>query len=132
CLGTADRFGPLLRRNGFEFAPLQAPWVQRRLELDPATPLTEMRLLLADGSTFGGADALVVIARHVWWGWPLFLFAKIPGVLPLLRAIYLQIAARRNCLNGTCAIQQPRRWWPLLVLPIATFFFRNDMPAWVF
>ena len=52
-------------------------------------PLVEMKILLRDGEIYGGADALVEIARAIWWLWPLFIFAQIPGAKALLRKTYL-------------------------------------------
>src|SRR5258708_16067523 len=89
-------------------APLQAPWVLKRLKLDPQTPLTEMRLLKANGDTIGGADAIVEVARQIWWGWPVFALSRIPGMMPLFRALYRGVAARRHCLGkGTWATGLP-------------------------
>jgi len=31
-----------------------------------------MRLRLRDGRVFGGAAAVVEIARRIWWAWPLW------------------------------------------------------------
>ena len=61
-----------------------------------------MELVKSDGRILGGADAVVELARRVWWGWPLWVFAQAPGSRPLLRAAYRWIAARRHCLGGTC------------------------------
>lgn len=62
--------------------------------------LSELRLLRADGRCLGGAEAIVDIARHVWWGWPLVAFARWPGARRLLAAGYRWVANRR----GSCAI----------------------------
>jgi predicted DCC family thiol-disulfide oxidoreductase YuxK len=107
CTGAVTRFGPLLRRHHFDLAPLHAAWVRQRLGLTPDKPLTEMKLLAADGRIYGGADALVQIARNIWWAWPLYALAQIHGVMVLFRAIYRYIAANRNCLNGACSIPKP-------------------------
>src|SRR5205823_2268606 len=110
-----------------------------------------------DGRLMGGADAIVEIARNVWWGWPLFLFAKFPGTMPLLRSSYLWIAARRSCLSycpngrhnrpqrlGTWSLRflwsleveawsvSVSDWLPLLLLPVIAFLTRDAVPAWVF
>jgi len=66
-----------------------------------------MRLSLADGRNLGGADAVVEIARRIWWAWPLWLFSRIPGARPFLQAVYRVIAANRHCRAGVCRI--PRR-----------------------
>jgi len=75
CLATVARFTPLLLRHRFQIAPLQTPWVQERLGLLPSTPLDEMKLLIDDGQIYGGADALLQMARGIWWAWPLFALA---------------------------------------------------------
>jgi len=100
-----------LRRRGFRFAPLQAAWVRDRLALpaDDALALHEMNLLLPDGRVFGGADGLIRLARWIWWAWPLYLFGFVPGGRRALRAGYEWIAARRNCQNGACRIDQSHR-----------------------
>lgn len=108
CTGAARRFQNLLHLHGFGLAPLQLPWVHRRLGTNAEEPPTEMKFLAADGQVYGGADALVQIARKIWWAWPLFAIAQIPGATVLLRAIYRRIAANRHCLNGACSIPARR------------------------
>jgi predicted DCC family thiol-disulfide oxidoreductase YuxK len=107
CTGAARRFQNLLHLHGFELATLQSPWVCRRLGTNAEEPFAEMKLLAVDGRVYGGADALVQIARKIWWAWPVFAFAQIPGAMVLLRVIYRRIAANRHCLNGACSIQKP-------------------------
>jgi predicted DCC family thiol-disulfide oxidoreductase YuxK len=104
CLATVARFSPLLRRHQFDLASLQTPWVQRRLGLNPGEPLTEMKLLTADDKIYGGADAALQIAKNFWWAWPLFVLAKIPGLMPLFHATYRRIVANRTCFGGQCLI----------------------------
>lgn len=107
CLATVARFGPLLRRHRFELAPLQTPWVQKRLGLKPGEPLTEMKLLAPGGQVFGGAEAILQITKKIWWAWPLFALAQIPGMKHLLHAIYRRIAANRTCIGNACKL--PRK-----------------------
>ena len=129
CRAAVVRFAPLLHRHGFQCAPLQTPFIwsaglpTRREEvgstntpgrrpalcLTPGEPLDEMKLLAADGNIFGGADALVQIARRIWWAWPLFALAQIPGAMILLRAIYRRVAANRQCLSGACQVKPRTR-----------------------
>jgi predicted DCC family thiol-disulfide oxidoreductase YuxK len=104
CLNAAARFAPMLHRHHFYLAPLQATWVREQLGLKPGEPLTEMKLLADDGRIFGGADALAQIARRIWWAWPLFALAQIPGTIGFLRAIYHHVAANRSCFNGVCPV----------------------------
>jgi len=94
-----------------------------------------MRLLLADGRSVGGADAVVEIARHVWWAWPLWLVSRFPGMRPVLRAVYRSIAANRHCVGGVCKVPRRRVWhdWlPLLLLPAMAVAVRDTLVPWVF
>jgi predicted DCC family thiol-disulfide oxidoreductase YuxK len=106
CTAAATRFAPLLRRHDFRCLPLQTPWVQERLHLKPGELLLEMKLLTAGGKVFGGAEALLQIARNIWWAWPLFVFSFLPGIKFFLDLAYRQVAARRNCLGGQCAFKK--------------------------
>jgi len=109
CISNIRRYEKLLRRHGFEPETLQTPWVRERLGLKPDSELTEMKLLATDGGIYGGADASLQIARRIWWAWPLFALAKIPGMIFIFRAIYRRVAARRHCLGGSCAIDQRKK-----------------------
>jgi predicted DCC family thiol-disulfide oxidoreductase YuxK len=135
CTASARFFSHTLSRHGFTFAPLQTAWVRRRLNLPEGEPPKEMRLLLANGDAPGGADAILEIARRIWWGWPLFIFAKLPGIKPMLRALYRAIAANRYCASGSCKVRGELRWFdwlPLIVLPVAVVNLQNGMPPWIF
>jgi hypothetical protein len=94
----------LLWRHGFEPEALQTPRVRERLGLKPDSELTEMIVLTADGQRFGGADGIVQIARRIWWAWPLFTLAKIPGMIFPLRAVYGSIKAKWHCIDGFCKV----------------------------
>jgi len=106
CTATTARFRPILNCRGFDFAPLQTPWVQQRLGMKPDEPLTEMKLLAEDGRIFGGTDAFLQIARKIWWARPLVVLAQIPGAKFLFRTAYERFAANRHCLNGICPMPQ--------------------------
>ncbi len=103
CINIVKRIAPTLRRRQFGVATFQTTWVRQRLGLKPGDPLTEMKLLMADGKIFGGADAQVQIAKAVWWMWPLFIFAQLPGAMFLLRTNYRWVAANRYCFSGKCS-----------------------------
>lgn len=106
CIDLADRFGRSLARRGFGLAPLQTPWVRNRLGLTPRSDLTDMKVLTRDGEVLGGADGAIHLARYLWWAWPLYALARLPGMRRMLRLGYRWIAERRHCLGGACA---PRR-----------------------
>jgi predicted DCC family thiol-disulfide oxidoreductase YuxK len=107
CCAIVHRFRRILARRGFGFRPLQSPGAAQQLGLEDRELLREMRLLLADGRTLGGADAVVEVARHIGWAWPLWLLTRLPGTRSVLRAIYRRIAANRHCINGVCGL--PKR-----------------------
>jgi hypothetical protein len=48
----------------------------------------------------------VILARHVWWLWPLWLVGQIPGAMIPLRAGYRFIARNRHCRNVECEPSQ--------------------------
>jgi predicted DCC family thiol-disulfide oxidoreductase YuxK len=105
CTGSVRRFGRLLRRHHFALAPLQAPWVIKRLALTHDELLLEMRLLTRDGDLLGGADALMAIARQIWWLRPVAWLARIPLARVWMRKAYRQLALRRYCLGGACVAE---------------------------
>ena len=63
-----------------------------------------MRLVAPNGINLGGADAVLYIARFVWWLRPLRIVALVPGGRDFLRRCYRWIAARRHCVDGRCAV----------------------------
>ena len=119
CTGSVRRFRRVLRAAGYGLETLQ--------NARPGKPMTEMLILKPDGRTIGGADALVEIARRIWWAWPIFALAHIPGMMPLLRVTYRKFAANRYCMNGACRLTGRKlrgAWLPLLVLPTIALCLR--------
>jgi len=110
---------PVLEPRGFAFLPLQTPWVRAFFHLPADELLREMRVITTSGhvrseeqsegggEAFGGADAIVELAKHVWWARALVALAQIPGARKLLRAAYRAVASRRYCVNGRCAVARP-------------------------
>ncbi len=72
------------------------------LALPAGELLTEMRALTPDGRVFGGGDAVIWLAKGIWWAWPLYALAQLPGMRAALRAAYRWVAARRSCPGGAC------------------------------
>jgi predicted DCC family thiol-disulfide oxidoreductase YuxK len=104
CTRWVARLYRPLRRRGFRFAPLQAPWVGERFGLGSEDPLFEMRLVTPGGRTLGGADAVAEICRSLWWVWPVWLLFQLPGGAPIFRSAYRWLARHRHCLGGSCEI----------------------------
>lgn len=110
CTRTARWLAPAMTKRGLALAPLQDPRVAHLLGLPQAELLREMRLLIADGRFYGGADAAVALANEIWWAAPLVWFTKIPRGTRILHAVYQWIASHRKCTATTCAaaIAPPR------------------------
>src|SRR5262245_48961849 len=107
CRAWAQRVEPALSRRGFDLAPLQSPWLQECLDCPLNQPFDEMKVLTRHGQLIGGADALLFLARSIWWAWPLWLIGLLPGIKPLLRLGYRRFAAHRHCRGGACAWVRP-------------------------
>ena len=121
CLGWVRRMEQALVSHGFALTTLQARERRhlageslrqtgtRRQDASapremPRPAFPEMILQLPDGRELGGADAAMEIARHIWWLWPLWLFSRVPGAMPLFRFVYRRIAANRHCSPVGCTI----------------------------
>jgi hypothetical protein len=81
--------------------------VQERLGLSPAEATAQMRLLTSEGSVLGGADAVVYLARRIWWALPLWCVSRLPRGMALLRHLYAGVAALRPCRDGRCLREVP-------------------------
>ena len=108
CTRIARRLEPILTSCGLAIAPLQDPRVGLLLGLPPEELLRELKFLLSDGRQFGGASAVIAVARHIWWARPLVWLAHIPGMMPILDASYRWVAAQRSCANGQTTICHPK------------------------
>jgi predicted DCC family thiol-disulfide oxidoreductase YuxK len=101
CTRIARWLAPILQKRGLELAPLQDPRVGALLGMTRDELMYEMRLLLSDGSHYGGADAAVALAHEIWWWRPLVWISKIPGMMEVLRKGYRWVAANRKCAAVT-------------------------------
>jgi predicted DCC family thiol-disulfide oxidoreductase YuxK len=105
CVATVSRFRHSLEKRGFGFAALQDPRVQALLNLPDAELLREMRVATSEGNIYGGAEAIVHLAGRIWWAWPFYAAAKLPGISNLLAAGYRWFADHRTCSAGVCSIR---------------------------
>jgi predicted DCC family thiol-disulfide oxidoreductase YuxK len=104
CTSLARRFCRPLEARGFGLAALQDPRAQALLALPPQDLLREMRVATSAGKVYGGAQAIVYLARQIWWVYPLFLAAKLPNVPRVLDAGYRWFADHRACVSGVCSL----------------------------
>jgi predicted DCC family thiol-disulfide oxidoreductase YuxK len=103
CTMWARRFSRILDARGYGLAPLQSPRVRALLNLPKSELLRELRVLTDEGALLGGADAVIYLSRRIWWAWPLYVLAQLPGMNALLDAAYRRVAAHRTCVRGACA-----------------------------
>jgi len=105
CTRTVMWLALSLTKRGFAIAALQDPRVGELLGLAGEELLLEMRVLLADGAQatrqFGGADAVVALAREIWWARPFLWISKLPGGRHALDAGYRWLASHRKCAGVT-------------------------------
>ena len=95
---------PLCRR-GFAVAPLQADWVRIKLQLSDKELLSDIRLLLADGSQIVGADVYRYATRRIWWAWPVYLFSITPELRKCFDWGYRKFAKQRFKVSSVCGLQ---------------------------
>ncbi|HXT26639.1 MAG TPA: DUF393 domain-containing protein [Candidatus Eisenbacteria bacterium] len=105
CTRTARWLTPILRRRGLGVAPLQDPRVGALLGMSRYELLKELRFLMSDGTHAGGANAVLAVAREIWWARPLLWLSLLPGTTPVLDAAYRWVAARRGCSSELCAVK---------------------------
>ncbi len=108
CTRIARWLRPILLRRGLAVAALQDARVGALLGLPKAELLRELRFLLSDGRQTGGADAVLAVAREIWWARPLAWIGNIPGMMAVLRRGYRWVAAQRSCAAAVCAPQTKR------------------------
>lgn len=96
CAASARRFKQTFRRRGFLFLPLQTKWVLKRLGLKPGAPLEQMHVLTSDGRDIAGADAVIFLARQIWWAWPIARVGQLRRLKSLLDRAYRWVAAHRG------------------------------------
>ncbi len=104
CTRIARWLAPILASRGLAVAPLQDPRVGPLLGLSSVELLRELKFLHSDGRQFGGAGAVIAVARQIWWARPLVWLSRIPGMTPLLDAAYSSVAARRKCPSVSCEV----------------------------
>jgi predicted DCC family thiol-disulfide oxidoreductase YuxK len=104
CTRIARWLAPILGRRGLGVAPLQDPRVGALLGISRDELLKELRFLLSDGTQFGGAGAVLAVAREIWWARPLVWIAALPGMMRVLDAGYKSVAGRRGCVAENCEV----------------------------
>jgi predicted DCC family thiol-disulfide oxidoreductase YuxK len=105
CTRIARFLAKPMRRRYLGLAPLQDPRVTSLLGMPPEELLVAVRYLSPEGRQYSGADALLTLAREIWWAQPLIWFSRIPGGLRILRAGYRWVARHRKCHAECCNLR---------------------------
>ena len=106
CTQTAAWLSRPMKRHGLAMAPLQDPRVGALLGLSREELLRAIRFVSMDGTQCSGADALLAVARELWWARPLVWLSEVPGMLPAMRAAYRWGAQRWRCPAQQCMTDQ--------------------------
>jgi len=109
CTRIATWLAGPMKRRGLAVTPLQDPRVGVLLGLSSDELLRAIRFVLTDGSQYSGADALLAVARELWWARPFVWLSKVPGMVPAMRTGYRWVAQRRSCPAQHCAVHQVGR-----------------------
>lgn len=107
CARIAGWLREPMKHRGLAAAPLQDPRVADLLGLAPGQLRRVIRFVLTDGRQFLGAEAVLAIARELWWAPPFIFMSRVPGVLPAMHAGYRWIARRRKCPAAKCVRAHP-------------------------
>ena len=135
CRDLARNFDAVFARRGFHFEPLQQPWVRERLNLTPEQALEQMRVLTADERVFCGADAVIFLARQLWWAAPLTALARFAFIKDFLERSYRWVAAHRTCAINRAAkrpLPARTRWLALILFPLLALGAKPFLQPWAF
>jgi predicted DCC family thiol-disulfide oxidoreductase YuxK len=97
CTAFARSIAQILHRRGLGVAPLQDPRVTALLGMTKRESLRELRFILSNNRQFGGANAIVAMAREIWWAHPIAWLDKIPFLHRAMNAAYHAFARHRHC-----------------------------------
>jgi predicted DCC family thiol-disulfide oxidoreductase YuxK len=109
CTRIARTIEPILAKRNLGVAPLQDPRVGELLGIAPPELLREIRYLHCDGQHTRGADAVLEVAKEIWWWRPLVWLSKFPGMMRVLRVGYHWVAEQRSCAAAQCRSVAPHR-----------------------
>jgi predicted DCC family thiol-disulfide oxidoreductase YuxK len=96
-----------LRKRGFAIAPLQLEWVARVFRIPRDELVNDLRLLLADGTRLEAADVYRYVMKRIWWAFPLYIIAVLPGTRSLFNWGYRTFALNRFRVSRACRLDRP-------------------------
>ncbi len=104
CRRWVPFWEPTLKERGFAIAPLQASWVAAKLQIEATELLSDVRLLLADGTLIEGADVYRYAMRRIWWAFPFYLVASMPLFRSVFDWAYRTFAGHRHRISALCSM----------------------------
>lgn len=104
CRRLSERWAGTLQRRGFGLSPLQSEWVKERLGLSADELLSDLRLLLPDGTHRQGADVYRHVMRRIPWTYPLYLLSRVPLIRHLFDWAYRTFATHRHIISDACKL----------------------------
>lgn len=102
CSRVARWLAGSMNRHGLALAPLQDERVGILLGLQREELLSALRFVASDGTQFVGGDAVLAVARELWWARPMVWLARLPGARLALRVLYQRLAQRLRCPAENC------------------------------
>lgn len=108
CTRIARWLARPMRSRALAVAALQDPRVAALLGLSQEELLRAIRFVFEGGSQYSGVDALLAVARELWWARPLVWLSRIPGMMSALRTAYQWGAQHWRCSAHYCPIDQAR------------------------
>ena len=102
CSRWVPHWQNVLRRHGFHIEMLQAEWVNQNLKLPEDELALDIRLLLRNGGQRKGADVYRYVMQRIWWAWPLYALASLPGLRQVFDGAYRRFADNRYWISRTC------------------------------
>ncbi len=110
--GFCDRWvhfwQPILRRRGYDVAPLQSELARERVSLPDGDLMRDLRLLLADGQVVEGAAAYRFLMRRIFWTYPLYVISILPVFSSIFNWAYRCFADHRHRVSKACRLS-PRQ-----------------------
>ncbi len=104
CRRLVSPWAGTLRRHGFDVEPLQSEWVKKRFGLPDDELLSDVRLILADGTQRQGADVYRYVWRRIWWATPLYLLSITPLLRNAFDFAYRSFANHRHLISDACGL----------------------------
>lgn len=105
CSAARRRFGPALEKRGFHCLPIQRAIKQFPGRFSPEEWRRELKIIRANGSVIGGAQAVAELMKAFALWRPLGALIDLPGIRKVSAAVYQWAARRRYCWSKTCRLR---------------------------